>query len=156
MEADRYYMSLRKNKNNLEKEFNKDNNYNENNTLGNIKRPHRYNDLFDKRKTPLVLTPKLMLNNGNNINNNSIKIEPSKSLAFPNRMENNIENNIVNYNSKKDQFIKMDEEDTNTLTIHWKYDGPTGLNTEKKHFPGKKILEIILNQLLLKNLIIYN
>ena len=138
MEADRYYMSLRKNKNNLEKEFNKDNNYNENNTLGNIKRPHRYNDLFDKRKTPLVLTPKLMLNNNNNINNNSIKIEPSKSLAFPNRMENNIDNNIVNYNSKKDQFIKMDEEDTNTLTIHWKYDGPTGLNTEKKHFPGKK------------------
>ena len=66
MEADRYYMSLRKNKNNFEKEFNKDNNYNENNTLENIKRPHRYNDLFDKRKTPLVLTPKLMLNNNNN------------------------------------------------------------------------------------------
>ena len=147
MEDNRYYMSIRKNKYNFEKEINKNNIYNERNEdfLGNIKRQDRYNNIFDKRKTPLTLTPKLMLNNDNNINNNSIKIDPSKSLDYQNRLNKNIENYIVNYNSKKDEFIKMDEEDNNILTIHWKYDGPTGLNTEKRIFQQKKILENILN-----------
>ena len=140
MEAERYYMYLRKNKNNSKEELFKNNIYNENNEnfLENIKRSDRYNNLFGKRNTPLKLTPKLMINNDNNINNNSIKIEPSKSLAFPNRIINDIEDNIINNNSKKDEYINMNEDETNLLAIHWKYDGPTGLNTEKKHFPGKK------------------
>ena len=136
MEADKYYMSLRKNKYNSEKELNKNNIYNNEyneDFLENRKRSGRYNNIFDKRKTPLILTPKLMLNNDNN-NNNSIKIEPSKSIDFRNR----VNNNFINYNSQKDLFIKMDEDDSNILTMHWKYDGPTNLNLEKKHFPKKK------------------
>ena len=144
MERNQYYMSLRNGKRyNLDKY---DNNYtndiDKNDSYDNLKNENKDESLLTRRKTPLILTPKLMLNN-NNRHNNSIKINPNKSSDLSNSNINSLD---INYNNKtnannnsllNDEYIKMDEDNVSLSTIHWKYDGPTGLNTEKKHFPTK-------------------
>ena len=136
MKKNQYHISLRNNQRyNLN---NYDNNYKNDISFENLKKENKYNSLLQKRKTPFILTPKLMLNN----NNNSIKINPSKSLDLSNNNKYSRDNNDDNRTNTsnyilKDEYINMDEDNVNISTLHWKYDGPTGLNTEKKHFPTK-------------------
>ena len=124
--------------------------------LRNVKNEEIYNNnMLDKRRTPLMFTSKLIMGNNNNfntnektkkkysnniqnqiVNNNSINLQPSKSLTFPDRIININENKFVN-NALKDEYIKMDEDEADLSTMHWKYEGQTPFNLEKKHFPRK-------------------
>ena len=143
MERNQYYMSLRNDKRyNLNKY---DNNYtndiDKNDSYDNLKNEIKDDSLIVKRKTPLILTPKLMLNT-NNRHNNSININPSKSSDLSNNNINSLDNNYnnktntisninsidYNYNNKtntnndyllKDEYIKIDEDNANLATIHW-------------------------------------
>ena len=161
MERNGYYMSLRNPKkySQYPSEFDEMNS-NNGNKMDNFLERNIYNNynMIDKRKKPLVLTPKIILNNNNYSNNNNniakinqtnpinnengnnnIKKFPSDTSIFKqNTNINNKDKIIINEPSLKDEYIRMDEEDIYLPTIHWKYDGPTGLNTEKKHFPRKK------------------
>ena len=151
MEGNGYFMPLKNEKKYSPYEFDNIMSKKENNmdNLGKKIDQDIYNNAkMVEKKTPLVLTPKLMLNNNSNnikdnynyningINlSNSIKKYPSTSLIFSNQQNLNIiDNRDTNLN---DQYINMDEDNINISTIHWKYNGPTGLNTEKKHFPTK-------------------
>ncbi len=110
---------------------------NKNDYIGNNIEQNAYNnDKIEEKKTPLKLTPKLMMDNVKNNDNllfNSIKKYPSNSLIFSTQQKLNI---IDKNNMNDDQYINMNE-DNSKISIHWKYDGHTGLNDEKKHFPTK-------------------
>ena len=159
MDRKGYFMSLRN-----PKRYNPYENdemmLNNENKMNNLIDKNIHNNMIDKRKTPLVLTPKIILDNSNYSNNNITKISksnyvnseneninnikkyPSESLIFRQKTDINKKknNNSINEKLLKEEYINMDEdeEDIYLPTIHWKYDGPTGLNTEKKHFPKKK------------------
>ena len=96
------------------------------------------NGKIAEKRTPLKIAPKLIMNtdikNNDNTFNNAIKRYPSKSLVFSSQLNLNIidKNNIYD-----EQYINMDE-DNIPISYHWKYDGNTKLNEEKKHFPTKK------------------
>ena len=169
MEGNGYFMPLRNAKRYTPFEFDKMMSKNENrmDTLGKIIDQDIYSCMMADRKTPLVLTPKLILDNSNGMNsigpklksNNfnsqsqqipkntlrQISTESFRILQSPRHMNSiqrqnlmNEENTIINNNKElqhnlNDQFTKYDpEEEINT---HWKYEGPTGYNTEKKHYP---------------------
>ena len=170
MEGNGYFMPLRNAKRYTPYEFDKMMSHNENrmNTLGKIIDQDIYNCMMADRKTPLVLTPKLILDNSNGINslgprmnsnnfnsqsqriiknplqqmsNDSFRLpqSPGRMNSFQRQKLLNEENNIINNNKElqhnlNDEFTKFDpEEEINSH--HWKYDGPTGYNMERKHYP---------------------
>lgn len=169
MEGNGYFMPLRNAKRYTPFEFDKMMSQNENrmDTLGKIIDKDIYNCMLADRKTPLVLTPKLILDNSTGINsigqklksnnfnsqsqqipknalqevsNESFRILQSPRLMNSNQRKNlmNKENTIINnnielQNNLNDQFTQFDPEEE--INSHWKYDGPTGYNTEKKHYP---------------------
>ena len=162
-------MPLRNAKRYTPYEFDNMMSHNENrmDTLGKIIDKDIYNCMMADRRTPLVLTPKLILDSSNGINSIGPKVKtnnfnlqsqqipknilrqiPTESfriLQSPRHMKSNQrqkfmgeENNMINNNKDlqhnlNDQFTQYDPEEV--INTHWKYDGPTGYNTEKKHYP---------------------
>ena len=152
MESYRFYTPLKNDKSDILSKYNQNytNDINKNDSLENRNSEDIYNNRIEKRKTPFILTPKIILNNNNRYynknqekENNSIKININKSSDLLNRIADNkiekiFDDKTNNFNDiLKDEYINMDEDTVNISTIHWKYNGPTGLNTEKKHFPTK-------------------
>lgn len=165
-----YFMPTRNEKRYTPFEFDKMMSKNENrmDSLGKIIDTEIINYMMSSRKTPLTLTPKLILdsNNGintlgsklntNNFNNQSQRIlkNPLQKISndsfripkSPRHMNNiqrqqfiNEENNMINNNKQlqnnlNDEFTKYDPEEE-IPSQHWKYDGPTGYNLERKHYP---------------------
>lgn len=169
MEGNGYLLSLRNTKRYTPYEFDNMMSQNENrmDTLGKIIDQDIYNCMMADRKTPLVLTPKLILENNNTINslgpkknynnfsyqsqkfkkyplqqisNDSFKIprSPRNNNQIPVDRYMNEENNIINNNKQlqrnlNDEYTQYHPEEDNKP--YWKYDGPTNLNIEKKHYP---------------------
>jgi hypothetical protein len=165
-----YFMPTRNEKRYTPFEFDKMMSKNENrmDNLGKIIDSEIINYMMSSRKTPLTLTPKLILENNNaknalgpklntnNLNNQSQRIlrNPlqkisNESFRIPqnSRYMNNIqrqqfineENNMINNNKQlqnnlNDEFTKYNPEE-DISSQHWKYDGPTGYNLERKHYP---------------------
>ena len=169
MEGNKYFLPLKNEKRFTPYEFDNMMSRNENrmDTLGKIIDQDIYNCMMADRKTPLVLTPKLILDNGNgmnairpkiktnNFNSQSQQIfknplrevsnESFRILQNPRHMNSmqrqqfiNEENNMINNNKElqqnlDDQYTRIDPEQQ--LNSHWKYDGPSSFNLEKKHYP---------------------
>jgi hypothetical protein len=170
MEGNGYFMPLRNAKRYTPYEFDKMMSHNENrmNHLGKIIDQDIYNCMMADRKTPLVLTPKLILDNSNGINSIAQKNNPNTFNSQSQRISKNPlqqisrdsfkiapqsprhmnpvqrqkfmdeENNIINNNKElqnnlNDEFTKYNPEEDNNS--HWKYDGPSNYNLEKKHYP---------------------
>ena len=170
MEGNGYFMPLRNAKRYTPYEFDKMMSHNENrmNHLGKIIDQDIYNCMMADRKTPLVLTPKLILDNSNGINSIAPKNNPNTFNSQSQRISKNPlqqisrdsfkiapqsprhmnpvqrqkfmdeENNIINNNKElqnnlNDEFTKYNPEEDNNS--HWKYDGPSNYNLEKKHYP---------------------
>ena len=166
-----YFMPTRNEKRYTPFEFDKMMSKNENrmDNLGKIIDSEIINYMMSSRKTPLTLTPKLILdssngkntlgpkiNTNNNFNNQSQRIlkNPLQKISndsfripkSPRHMNNmqrqqfiNEENNMINNNKQlqnnlNDEFTKYDPEEE-IPSQHWKYDGPTGYNLERKHYP---------------------
>jgi len=166
-----YFMPTRNEKRYTPFEFDKMMSKNENrmDNLGKIIDSEIINYMMSSRKTPLTLTPKLILdssngkntlgpklNTNNNFNNQSQRIlrQPLQKISnesfripkSPRHMNNmqrqqyiNEENNMINNNKQlqnnlNDEFTKYDPEEE-IPSQHWKYDGPTGYNLERKHYP---------------------
>jgi len=169
MEGNNYFLPLRNAKRYSPYEFDDMMSQNENrmDTLGKIIDQDIYNCMMADRKTPLVLTPKLILDNGNGINsigpkksNNfnsqsqqilknplrEVSTESFRILQTPMNMNSmqrqkyiNDENIMINNNKElqqnlNDNYTRFNPEDQMN-SYHWKYDGPSGFNTEKKHYP---------------------
>ena len=169
MEGNGYFMPLRNAKRYTPYEFDNMMSQNENkmDVLGKIIDKDIYNCMMADRRTPLVLTPKLIIDNSNGLksidpklkSNNfnfqsqhipkntlrEISTESFRILQSPrhinsiqrqklvNEEQNMIDNNKELQNNLNDQFTKYDPDDE--INTHWKYEGPTGYNTEKKHYP---------------------
>ena len=169
MEGNGYFMPLRNAKRYTPYEFDNMMSQNENrmDALGKIIDKDIYNCMMADRRTPLVLTPKLIIDNSNGLksidpklkSNNfnfqsqhipkntlrQISTESFRILQSPrhinpiqrqkliNGEQNMIDNNKELQKNLNDQFTKYDPGDE--MNTHWKFDGPTGYNTEKKHYP---------------------
>ena len=169
MEGNGYFMPLRNAKRYTPYEFDNMMSQNENkmDALGKIIDKDIYNCMMADRRTPLVLTPKLIIDNSNSLksigpklrSNNfnfqrqhiptnslqQISTESFRILQSPRHINSmqrqeliNEEKNIIDNNKElqknlNEQFTKYDPYDE--INTHWKYDGPTGYNTEKKHYP---------------------
>ena len=165
MEGNKYFLPLKNEKRYTPYEFDKLMSHNEDrmDSLGKIIDLDIYNCMMKDRRTPLVLTPQLILDNSNNLNsirpkinkinftsqsqhilrnplkevsNESFKILNSPSIQRQAHIKE--ENNMINYNKElqnalNDKFTQFDPEQENNS--NWKYDGPSSYNMEKKHFP---------------------
>ena len=165
MEGNKYFLPLKNEKRYTPYEFDKLMSHNENrmDTLGKIIDLDIYNCMMKDRRTPLVLTPQLILDNSSNLNSigpkisknnftsqshhflrNSLREDSNESFKIlnnssPQRQKYiNEENNMINNNKElqntlNSKFTQFDPE--REINSHWKYDRPIDYNIEKKNYP---------------------
>lgn len=165
MEGNKYFLPLKNEKRYTPFEFDKLMSHNENrmDSLGKRIDLDIYNNMMKDRRTPLVLTPQLILDNSNNFNsigpkinqnnftsqsqniirnplrevpNESFKIlqtSPPERKKYINKEDYMINNNKELQNTLNDKFTQFNPDEE--INSHWKYDGPSSYNMEKKHYP---------------------